>query len=363
MQSRLLLVLAAAFAAVAGCDARAPAEKETAGASSGVLNLYTARHYDADQQLYDGFERATGIDIRTIEGSADLLVERMKAEGEGSPADVVLMADAGALWRAEAAGLLQPVRSEVLNNRIPAELRDPGGRWFGFARRARVLVYSKRLPPQPYQLAPHSRSSPGYADLADPRWRGRVCVRSSDNIYNLSTMAALIELWGRERALAWAKGVVANMARPPQGGDIDQIKAVAAGQCDLALANSYYWIRLARSQDPAEKAAAESTAMVFPEQTHDGASGAGTLVNISGGGVVANAPNRANAIRFLEYLSTPEAQAILAGANNEYPAVEDAPVPEGLRPYAKFQPSPLSVAVYGRRQAEAQALFDEAGWR
>lgn len=366
MQRRPILAAAlVALALLAGCERKAdPGEgAATPAASSGVLNLYSARHYDSDAQLYAGFKRATGVDVRTINSDAGQLVERMKAEGPASPADVVLMADAGALWRAEDAGLLQPIRSAVLEDRIPAELRDPGGRWFGFARRARVLVYSKRLLPRPYQLAPHSPSSPGYADLADPRWRGRVCVRSSDNVYNLSTLAALIELWGHDRALAWAKGVVANMARPPQGGDIDQIKAVAAGQCDLALANSYYWIRLARSQEPADKAAADQTVMVFPEQTHDGTSGAGTLVNISGGGVATHAPNRANAVRFLEYLSSPEAQAILAEANNEYPAAKGAPVPESLRPYAKFQPSPLPVAVYGRRQAEAQALFDQAGWR
>ena len=354
MQRRSVLATfaAAALSVLAACDRGAGGAAEQDAGGSKVLNLYTARHYDADQQLYAGFERATGVDIRTIDGNADLLVERMRAEGAGSPADVVLMADAGALWRAENAGLLQPVQSEVLNDRIPANLRDPGGRWFGFARRARVLVFSKAAAP--------SDGRASYADLADPRFRGRVCVRSSDNVYNLSTLAALIEQWGPERASGWARGVVANMARPPQGGDIDQIKAVAAGQCDVALANSYYWIRLARSQDPAEKSAADRTAMIFPEQA-DGAPG--TLVNISGGGVAANAPNRANAVRFLEYLSSPEAQAILAEANNEYPAAQGSETPDALRPFANFRAATLPVAVYGRRQAEAQAVFDQAGWR
>ena len=350
----LLAVLAAAFC-LAGCErqesSQSAPETQQVG---GVLNIYTARHYDADQQLYDGFERRTGVQIRTIDGNANLLVERMRAEGPNSPADVVLMADAGALWRAQEAGLLQPVQSAVLDAAIPENLRDPERRWFGFARRARVLVYSKRLP------AP--AGTIGYADLADPRHRGRVCVRNSDNIYNLSTMAALIELWGRERALQWARGVVANMARPPQGGDIDQIRAVAAGECDVALANSYYWIRLARSADPADKAVADQTVMTYPEQT-PGQPGSGALVNISGGGVARNAPNRANAVAFLEYLASPEAQAILAQANNEFPAARNAPVPEGLAPFARFQASSLPVAVYGRRQAEAQAVFDEAGWR
>ena len=359
MQRRPLLAALSglSLAALIACDRPQSETPASSGGSaegqlSGVLNLYTARHYDSDQQLYAGFEQATGVDVRTVDGNADLLVERMKAEGTASQADVVLMADAGALSRAETAGLLQPVRSEILDERIPANLRHPEGRWFGFARRARVLVFSKAAAPPD--------GSASYAALADPRYKGRVCVRSSDNVYNLSTLAALTELWGRERALAWAKGVVANMARPPQGGDVDQIKAVAAGQCDVALANSYYWIRLARSDVPADKSAADRTTMVYPEQA---AGAPGALVNISGGGVAANAPNRANAIRFLEYLTSPEAQAILAQANNEFPAVQGAAVPEALRPYANFRAATLPVAVYGRRQAEAQALFDEAGWR
>ncbi|MBW3558459.1 MAG: extracellular solute-binding protein [Proteobacteria bacterium] len=353
MRSRPVLAgLAAVLSLLAACERRPAGTAQGAEASSGQLNIYTARHYDADQQLYAGFKEATGIEVRTIDGNPAQLVERMKAEGPASPADVVLMADAGALWRAEDAGLLQPTQSAVLSERIPANLRDPAGRWFGFARRARVLVFSKAVAPPDGQAA--------YADLADPRFRGRVCVRSSDNVYNLSTLAALTEQWGRDRASAWARGVVANMARPPQGGDIDQIRAVAAGQCDVALANSYYWIRLARSQNPADKAAADRTVMVFPEQA---AGAPGALVNISGGGVAANAPNRANAVRFLEYLTSPEAQAILAEANNEYPAVQGAETPQAVRPYADFRPAALPVAVYGRRQAEAQALFDEAGWR
>lgn len=360
MISRPFLALIAAALTLAACnrdEQTAPAAADPAAAQlGGELNLYTARHYDADQQLYDGFQRRTGVKVNTIDGNADLLVQRMRAEGASSPADVALMADAGALWRAQEAGLLQPVQSAVLDGAIPAELRDPERRWWGFARRARVIVYARGKQPA---------SGAGYADLASPRLRGRVCVRSSDNVYNLSTLGALIEQWGRPRALEWARGVVRNMARPPQGGDLDQIKAVAAGACDAALVNSYYYIRLARSDDPAEREAAGRTVMVFPEQADAGnpPGGAGTLVNVSGGGVARHAPNRANAVAFLEYLASPEAQQILALANNEYPAAKDAPVPEPLRPYADFDPAPLPVAVYGRRQAEAQAVFDEAGWR
>jgi iron(III) transport system substrate-binding protein len=274
----------------------------------------------------------------------------MKAEGAGSPADVVLMADAGALWRAQSAGLLQPVRSAVLEQRIPAHLREADGRWFGFSRRARIIAYDRE------DVTPAEVAS--YAALADPRFKGRVCVRDSANIYNLSTLAALIEKWGRERALAWARGVVGNMARPPQGGDIDQIRAVAAGACDVALANSYYYLRLANSQDAADRAVVDRVGVAFPEQA-----GAGTLVNISGGGVAAHAPHRAAAVRFLEYLASEEAQAIFAGANNEYPAAVGARVPTQVAPHADFKADPLPVTVYGRRQAEAQAVFDEAGWR
>jgi iron(III) transport system substrate-binding protein len=274
----------------------------------------------------------------------------MKTEGAGSPADVVLMADAGALWRAEQAGLFQPVQSQTLSARIPEQLRHPEGRWFGFATRARGIAYDKA------KVRPEDVAT--YESLGSARFKGRVCARASDNIYNLSTLAALIEVDGRPTALAWAKGVTANMARPPQGGDVDQIKAIAAGACDVALTNSYYYLRLAGSEDAADRAVVDKVGLAFPSLK-----GQGTLVNISGGGVAANAPNKANAVRFLEFLATDEAQAILAGANNEYPAVTAVEPPALVKSYANFQRNPLPVVVYGRRQAEAQAVFDEAGWK
>ena len=351
---RSLIGLAAALGlSLSACERRSegePGAPAAGGSEAGVVNLYTTRHYDSDQQLYEGFTRATGIRVNRIESNADMLVERMKAEGESSPADVVMMADAGALFRAQNAGLLQPTTSPVLEQRIPASLREAEGRWFGFSRRGRVIVFRKDAAPAPLRA--------DYRDLASPKLKGEVCVRSSDNVYNLSLMAALIERWGRAEALRWARGVTANMARPPQGGDVDQIKAVAAGACDAALVNTYYYIRLARSEDPAERAAAEQTVLVFPDQD-----GVGAHFNISGAGVAANAPNRGNAVRFLEYLAGEEAQAIFANGNNEYPAVANAPMPEALAPFARFKADPMSVAVYGRRQAEAQAVFDEAGWR
>lgn len=326
-------------------DAFAPAAAVKADPTKGVVNLYTARHYDADQLIYDGFTRATGVRVNVRESRPDQLVERMRAEGDSSPADVVLMADAGALYRAEAAGVLQPAASATLERRIPAQLRHPDGLWFGFSRRARVIALSE---------AEATGAPISYATLAEPRFKGKVCVRPADNVYNLSLTAALIERWGRERTLSWARGVVGNFARPPQGGDVEQLRAVASGLCSAALTNTYYAIRLERDGD----AAAGKVRLAFP----DAASG-GTHVNISGGGLARHAPNRANAVAFLEYLASEEAQRIFADANSEYPAVPGVQPPEAVARYARFDVDPTPVVVYGRRQAEAQALLDQAGWR
>ena len=341
----LRAVLAAVLAlAVAACGESEPK------ATKGAVNLYTARHYDADLKLYEAFTEETGIKVNRLEMEPDQLIERMKAEGAASPADVVLMADAGALWRAQQADLFQPVMTPVLENRIPQHVRETTGLWWGFSRRARVIAYD-RAKVRPEEVAT-------YEALASPRFRGQVCVRSSDNVYNLSLMAALIDRWGRERALAWAKGVVANMARKPQGGDIDQIRAIAAGTCQVALTNSYYFLRVATSENPGDKAVAAKVALSFPEQA-----GAGTHVNISGGGVAAHAPNRDAAVQFLEFLTSEEAQGIFAGANHEFPVVAGVTPPRDVAAYSNFKADPMPVTTYGRRQAEAQAVFDEAGWR
>jgi iron(III) transport system substrate-binding protein len=325
-------------------------EAQSPQAAKGVVNLYTARHYDADLQLYDAFTKATGIKVNRLEMEPDQLIERMKAEGEASPADVVLMADAGALWRAQQAGLFQPLTTPTLEARIPANVRGPQNLWWGFSRRARVIAYD-RAKVRPEEVAT-------YAALASPRFKGQVCVRSADNVYNLSLMASLIEHWGRDGALAWARGVVANMARKPQGGDIDQIRAVAAGACQVALTNTYYFLRIATSQNPGDKAVAAKVALAFPEQA-----GAGTHVNVSGGGLAAHAENREAAVRFLDFLASDEAQAIFAGANHEYPAVPSVKPPADVEAYSHFKADPMSVAVYGQRQAQAQGVFDQAGWR
>ena len=316
-----------------------------------VVNVYSTRHYPTDTRLYENFTAATGIKVNLIEGQEDPLIERIRAEGENSPADVLITVDAGRLWRAEQMGLFAPIRSELLEARIPAYFRHPEGKWFGFSYRARVIVYNK---------AAVSRDEiKGYADLADPKWKGRVCVRSSGNVYNLSLLAALIEHWGEEKARAWAQGVKNNLARPPQGSDTDQIKAVAAGECDVALVNHYYYVRLLASDKPADLDVVRKVALAWPDQD-----GNGTHVNISGAGMVGTAPHKEAAIRFLEYLASEEAQVYFAVGNNEWPTVPDVAYRNRvLASLGEFKIDPLPVEVLGKNQPLAQRIFDEVGWR
>ena len=345
--SKSVLVLIVAAMALAACERSAD---ETATPVTGELNLYTSRHYDADLQLYDAFTQKTGIKVNRLEIAPDQMIERMKAEGEYSPADVILMADAGGLWKAQQAGLFQPIESPLLEQRLPQGHRDAGGAWWAFSRRARVIAYD-RTRVKPEEVAT-------YEALAAPRFRDGVCVRSSENDYNLSLMAALIEHWGRDKALAWARGVVANFARQPVGGDIEQIRAVGAGVCQVALTNTYYYLRIAASQNAGDKATAARVALAFPQQQ-----GFGTHVNLSGGGVAAHATHKAEAVKFLEFLTSDEAQEVFARVNHEYPAVPTAPVPADVAAVADFKADPLPAAVLGQRRAEAQAVYDEAGWR
>lgn len=349
--SRPALAVALALALATGGPALAADAQPGAGAGAGEVNIYSSRHYQSDEKLYAAFTEATGIKVNRIEGTDDALIERIRNEGANSPADVLITVDAGRLWRAEQAGILQPVSSKTLNERIPENLRDPSVQWFGFSQRARVIVYDKAKVEDPKTLT-------RYEDLADPRWKGRVCIRSGSNIYNLSLMSALIEHLGEEPAQRWAEGVVANFARPPQGGDTDQIKAVAAGECDVALANTYYFVRLMRSNDPADKAIAEKLAVVFPNQQDRG-----THVNVSGAGVARNAPNEAQAVRFLEYLASDEAQRHFAEGNNEYPVAPGIEANDALLSLGSFKIDPINVAVYGKNQAQAQKIFDRAGWK
>lgn len=320
------------------------------GAGAGEVNLYTARHYDSDLELYERFTRETGITINRVDGNADQLIARMRSEGERSPADLFITADAGALWRAEEAGVLQPVRSNLLSERVPANLREPSGNWYGFTRRARVVAYN------PERVQADEVDS--YEDLASPRFRDRLCVRSSDNIYNLSLVGALIEAWGAERTEEWARGIVANMARQPEGGDRDQIRAVGAEICDVAITNSYYFIRMENGEDEGDREIAGQLELAFPSL-----GGAGSHVNISGGGVAANAPNRENAIRLLEFFASPEVQQYFARNNNEFPASPAVSAPAPVDSYIDFEAHPMAVSAFAEHQPEAQAIMSRVGWR
>jgi iron(III) transport system substrate-binding protein len=316
-----------------------------------VLNLYSARHYQTDEALYDNFTKATGIRINRIEAGDEQLLERIRSEGAMSPADILLIVDAARLWSAQQQGLFQPVRSNTLAGRIPASMRDPDGNWYGFSSRARVIVYNK--------VAVNPADVPTYESLADPKNKGKVCTRSGSHPYNLSLVAALIAHNGEARTEEWAKAVVANMARSPRGGDTDQIKAVAGGECAIALSNTYYYVRLLRSAKPEEKDWAAKTGVVWPDQASYG-----THVNIAGAGVLRNAPHRENAIKFLEYLAGDEAQAYFANGNNEWPAVKGAVAknPE-LESLGAFKADPLPVATLGKNTPAAQRLLDRAGWK
>lgn len=335
------IALAALLAAVAG----------TATAQDKVLNLYSSRHYQTDEALYAGFTKATGIRINRIEAGEDALIERIRNEGARSPADVLVTVDAGRLWRAEQLGFFQPVKSAVLEQRIPASFREPGGLWYGFSLRARLIAYNKAKV-KPGEVAT-------YESLAEPKWKGRVCMRSSSNIYNLSLMGALVDHLGEAKAEAWAKGVKENLARDPKGGDTDQLKSVAAGECDVTISNQYYYARLARSAKPEDKAVYEKVGVVFPNQASFG-----THVNISGAGVMKHAPNREAAVKFLEYLASDEAQRYFAEGNNEWPAVAGLKTANPvLSAFGEFKRDALNVAVLGRNQPGSQKIYDRVAWK
>jgi len=316
-----------------------------------VLNLYSARHYQTDEALYENFTKTTGIKINRIESGDEQLLERIKNEGAMSPADILMIVDAARLWSAQNQGLFQPVRSKTLEDRIPASMRDPDGNWYGFSSRARVIVYNK--------AAVNPADVATYESLADPKNRGKVCTRSGSHPYNLSLVAALIAHNGEVKTEAWARDVVANMARTPRGGDSDQIKGVAAGECGIALSNTYYYVRLMRSGKPDEREWAAKTGVVWPDQASHG-----THINIAGAGVLRKAPHRENAVRFLEYLAGDEAQAYFANGNNEWPAVKGAVAknPE-LESLGTFKADPLPIAALGRNTQAAQKLMDRAGWK
>jgi iron(III) transport system substrate-binding protein len=344
MKSPIPLILASAVTAVISTTA--------AAADSKILNLYSSRHYQTDEALYTNFEKKTGIKINRIEGPEDPLLERMKSEGTRSPADVLITVDMGRLMKAQEAGLFQPIKSAALENSIPAELRAADGSWFGFSVRARPIIYAKG------KVVP--TDLPDYESLADPKWKGKICVRSGSSPYNISMLSSIIAAHGPAKAEDWARGVVANMARAPKGGDTDQIKAVAAGECDVTISNTYYFVRLLRSDKSEDKALVAKVGVIFPNQ--NGANGRGTHINISGAGVARYAPNKDNAIKFLEYLATPEAQRYFADGNNEYPVVGKMSS-AALDSLGTFKRDPLKMEMVGKNYAAASQIFDRAGWK
>lgn len=314
------------------------------------VNLYSSRHYDTDVALYEDFTEASGVEVNLIEGDADELIERIRAEGANSPADVLITVDAGRLYRAEEADLLSPVESDTLEERVPDNLQHPDDLWFGLSKRIRAVVYAKdRVDPAEITT---------YEALAEPDWEGRLCIRSSSNIYNQSLLASMIEAEGADAAEAWAGGIVDNMARPPEGGDTDQIRAVAAGECDIAVVNHYYLVRLIKSEDPADQEVAQAVDIAFPNQD-----GRGAHANISGAGVLENSPNREQAIQFLEYLTTPEAQKYFALGNNEFPVVDDVELDPVLAGWGEIATDDVNASAYGANNAEAVMIMDRVGWK
>ncbi|WP_442488683.1 Fe(3+) ABC transporter substrate-binding protein [Halomonas litopenaei] len=318
--------------------------------ADGSVNVYSARHYDSDQAMYDAFTEQTGIEVNVLQGDSDQLIQRIKREGEASPADIMMTVDAGRLWRAEEEGIFAPVDSEVLNERLPESMRHPEGDWFGFSQRVRAIFYN------PETIEPEQVDS--YEKLADPSLKGKICIRSSNNIYNQSLLASMVEHHGVEGAEEWAQGVVDNMARDPEGGDRDQIKGVASGECDVAVANHYYYVRLLTSDDADEREAAESVQILFPNQDDRGAH-----VNVGGAGLVKGAPNHDNAVTFLEFLASDEAQELFAVGNHEFPVVEGVAVDEVLGSWGEFKKDEVNVSVLGENNPEAVKIFDRVGWR
>lgn len=319
------------------------------------LNLYSARHYQTDEALYGEFTKKTGIKINRIEADDNALAERLKSEGANSPADVILMVDAARLWRAQIDGFFKPIQSKYLESRIPANLRSKpepdGSTWFGFSTRARLVVYNKaKVNPQDVDT---------YEKLAEPINKGKVCTRSGTHPYMLSLIGAMIERRGEAATEEWAKGMVANMARPPRGGDTDQIKAVASGECGVALTNSYYLVRLLRSTKPEDQAVVSKIGFIWPNQKTSGAH-----INIAGGGVAKNAPHSAAAIQFLEYLASDSAQEYFANGNNEWPVVKTVKIEnEGLKMLGPFKAENISVASIGKNQIAAQRILDRVAYK
>jgi iron(III) transport system substrate-binding protein len=337
------------------CAALALTATAAASAQQPTLNLYSARHYQTDEALYENFTKATGIKLNRIDADDAGILARLKTEGASSPADVILLVDAARLWRAQVDGLFQPIKSKVLDARIPVTLRGKddgqGAQWYGFSTRARVIVYDKT------KVARDDVDT--YQELADAKNKGRLCTRSGSHPYNLSLFGSMLEHMGPEKTEAWLGGLVANMARAPKGGDTDQIRAVASGECGIALTNTYYLARLLRSDKPEDKAAMERVGVVFPNQADFG-----THVNIAGAGVAHYSKNKEAAVRFLEYLASDSAQTYFAEGNNEWPAVPTVKIDNpALRVMGDFKSETVPVAAVGVNQIKVQQMLDRVGYK
>ena len=329
-----------------------------AQAQDNVLNLYSARHYSTDEALYNDFTKATGIKINRVDADDAGIIARLKAEGSASPADVILLVDAARLWRGEQDGLFLPVKSKLLDDAIPPSLRATpvadGTPWFGLSTRARVIVYDK--------VKVKRDDVDTYEELGDAKNKGKLCIRSGAHPYNLSLFGAVTEHLGPEKAEAWLKGLVDNMARAPKGGDTDQIKAVAAGECQIAVTNSYYLARLMRSSKPEDQAVVEKLGVVFPNQ-----SSWGTHVNVAGAAVARHAKHVANAVKFVEYLASPSAQNYFANGNNEWPVakgvVTDNPALKAMTNGGQFKSETIPISAVGANQVKVQQMLDRVGFK
>lgn len=324
-----------------------------------VVNLYSARHYSTDEALYSGFTQATGIKINRVDADDAGILARLKAEGAASPADVILLVDAARLYRGEVDGLFKPIQSKLLNDAIPANLRstpsaDGGISWFGFSTRARVIVYNK--------VKVNKEDVDTYEELGDPKNKGKLCIRSGSHPYNLSLFGAITEHLGEQKTEEWLKGVVANLARSPKGGDTDQIKAVASGECDIGVTNSYYLARLMRSSKPEDVAVANKVGVVFPNQQSWG-----THMNIAGGAVAKYSKNQANAVKFLEYLASAEAQNYFANGNNEWPTAKGVtvanPALKAMTGDAPFKSETIPISAVGANTTKVQQMLDRVGFK
>jgi iron(III) transport system substrate-binding protein len=339
MKTSARLVLAATVSVLA-----------TGAIAEGELNLYSSRHYDTDERLYSDFTEMTGITINRIEGKADELIARMEAEGANSPADILLTVDTSRLERAKNAGVLQSIDSDVLEARIPASMQDGDNEWFGFSQRARIIFYDKTDVANPPL---------DYVSLADPAYKGQVCHRSSSNVYSQTLLSAVIENHGEQAAKAWAQGVVDNFARAPQGGDTDQLRGLVSGECDVSISNTYYFARALRKDvSGLDKMALDNIGWVFPAQNAEGAH-----MNLSGGGVAAHAPNRENAIKFLEYLASEQAQQYFSAGNDEYPAVPGVGLSASVATLGLFRPDAVDLSAVAKNVPTAQQIFNEVGWK